>query len=378
MALQDTLLRVALEANVPVFLYGEPGIGKTATIEKLVQERDGVYYLFQVAQRDPVDLTGAMSPFTYEDGTGVTRYFTPEWVYKLNAEAEAGRFVCVVMDEVTTAAPMSLNATLTLVQSRKAGEYQLHPDIRFVLAGNPPGTNAGVYDLPAAFANRIVHISWTVTPEDWAEWASKPGAIAGTGNAEADTLMADTVIPIVSQFVKNSGMLLRFPKTETEQGKAWPSPRSWEMAVRSLAVSRAMLGTDPNTERMLLAGIIGEAASSEFVAFERDLDLPDPEEVLKNAAKVKLPERQDQLFVMLSQVVARVQADFTAERHVAAWQLLSRVADEKAVDIAASQARVLAEFIYGLKDKSKLGDFSQYLKPFAKLLQDAGIYAKKS
>src|SRR3954469_14866695 len=118
--MQMRLLQVALDTNTPVYLSGEPGIGKTAVVEEEIQRRDGIMYLFQVSQRDPVDLTGAMHPVELEYNNGVvtvTRYSTPEWVHNLNQHAADGRFVAVFLDEATTAAPMALNATLTLVQS---------------------------------------------------------------------------------------------------------------------------------------------------------------------------------------------------------------------------------------------------------------------
>ena len=183
--MQEKLLGICLDSNTPVYLSGLPGIGKTAQVGQEVRKRDGILYVFQVSQRDPVDLTGAMHPVevSYKDGVAtVTRYSTPEWVHNLNVEAEAGRFVVVFLDEATTAAPMALNATLTLVQEHKAGEYKLHDDIRFVIAGNPPGTNSGVYDLTAAFANRIMHIEWTADVASWAEFILEPGNIQPTGN----------------------------------------------------------------------------------------------------------------------------------------------------------------------------------------------------
>lgn len=371
---QVEALSVSLAANVPTIMWGDPGIGKTAIIEKMVKDREGFMYLFLASQRDPVDLTGAMHP-AERNGIPVTRYSTPEWVVDLNERASKGQYCVLFLDEFSTASPMMQGSVLTLIQSRKAGEYALHPDVRLVLAANPPNTAAGGYDLRAATANRLCHIEWSQTAKGWAEgrlqgWPSPKDVHANED--EVLRIFNTEVIPLVSAYVNNSGQLINIPKAESEAGRAWPSPRTWEMAAKLSAYCKAA-NIDPDTEQLLMNGAIGPGAAIEYLSFVRDMDLPDPEYLLANPDKFKIPTRQDQTFAILGQVVACVINKVDAKRNVAAWDILSQVATAKQVDLAAAHARTLAAFLYSRKDKDKLGDFSKHLRPFIPMLQAAGL-----
>ena len=130
------------------------------------------------------------------------------------------------------------------------------------------------------------------------------------------------------------------PESEEQAGKAWPSPRSWDMASRLLAAAdAAQAGED--VAAVLLAGSVGNGAGLEFLAWRKALDLPDPEWVLANPEKFQLPERGDQAFAVLSAVVTAAVGNLTKDRWLAAWQVLARAAEQGAKDIAAASAKAL-------------------------------------
>ena len=328
MTVQKEALEAAIEANAPTILWGEPGIGKTATIQEIVKERKGYMYTFIASQRDPVDLTGAMHP-AMRDGQPVTRYSPPEWAVVLNEKAKSKQFTVLFLDEFSTAPAIMQAACLRLLHEKMVGDYELDPRVRVILAANPADVAAYGHDLAPPTANRICHLEWTLTAEEWAEGMLYGGWVPPLENERADNILRSEVLPLVTAYVRHSSNLLKRPKSDTEAGRAWASGRTWAMGAVLLAVSKAD-GYSEDVSSMLLRGAIGDGLAMEYLGYVRELDLPDPEWLLKDPAKnFKMPPRQDQLFAVLGAVVSVVctEKGITAPRNEAAWSILAMAAE---------------------------------------------------
>ena len=128
------------------------------------------------------------------------------------------------------------------------------------------------------------------------------------------------------------------PKATSEQGRAFPTPRSWEMAI-TLGGWADALGLDDVARRLLLRGCVGQGASAEYLTYRDNLDLPDPETILAAPEKFKPPKRADQVYVVGAGVLAVVRNKLTVDRWNAAGQVLERIASGGNPDIAVSFAR---------------------------------------
>ena len=73
---RDTLaaLQVLLWSGVPVLLWGDPGTGKTATVERYATEAGWAMVSVIASLHDPTDFSG----LPVRDGASV-RYLPPEW-----------------------------------------------------------------------------------------------------------------------------------------------------------------------------------------------------------------------------------------------------------------------------------------------------------
>lgn len=377
---QNEALRIALDANAPIIMWGEPGIGKTATVQQMVRERKGYMYTFIASQRDPVDLTGAMHP-AMRDETPVTRYSPPEWAVILNEHALKGDFTVLFLDEFSTAPAIMQAACLRLLHEKMVGDYELDDNVRIVLAANPADVAAYGHDLAPPTANRICHIEWTLSADEWAEGILYQGWIPELKNKRADEILRTEILPTLSAYVQRTGLLLVRPKSESEAGRAWPSGRTWAMGATLLAESKASGGSE-DAQAMLLMGAVGASHAQEYLGYVRELDLPDPEYLLKNPDKFKIPGRQDQVFAVLGSVVSSVATDkgMSEARNVAAWKILAKVAEGDGTqknkprpDLAAAHARTLAQYMFSRKDKDKLGNIVASLKPFHTILKNAEL-----
>jgi hypothetical protein len=133
----------------------------------------------------------------------------------------------------------------------------------------------------------------------------------------------------------------RLPSVPDKRSGPWPSPRTWDMAVRLLAMALAAGASRPAT-LAVLAGTVGDGPTLELLTYLETTDLPDPEEVLAEPDRFALPARGDRQLAFLSAVVAAVRRRPTRERWYAGWTVLAKALDGGAPDMAARAAFDLA------------------------------------
>ncbi|MEV0379571.1 MoxR family ATPase [Nonomuraea sp. NPDC050643] len=323
-------LSVAVAANLPVILWGSPGTGKTSAVLAL-GERLGLPVEVVVGSiREPSDFAGL--PVLRDGGTW---FAPPRWAERL---AAAGTGI-LFLDELTTAPPAVQAAMLRVVLERTVGDLALPPAVRIVAAANPPEQAADGWDLSAPLANRLIHLDWKISAASVAEgftngFAAPPPAsgvdLSGVGRARA----------LVGAFLRvRPELVLAVPDGPA---RAWPSPRTWELAATALCATDGMSGEAAGeaVRAELVVGAVGEAAGFELLSWVRDLDLPDPETLLTDPA-APLPDRVDRVHAVLGSVVAHVTADGGADSWQRAWALIGRVA-RRTPDVAATAARSLA------------------------------------
>ena len=325
-------LAVCIAARVPVILWGPPGQGKTSVI-RAIAERQGRHLEVLLASiREPQDFAGL--PSIHE---GRARLIAPDWAMRL-AEVRNG---ILFTDEVNTAPPSVQAALLRVSLDKVAGDCDLGADTSVVAAANPPEQAADGWDLAPPLANRFCHLPWEL-PTDVVR-----DGFAGRWRHYDIDLPADEVVTdaVTRETVRVAGFLTArpdfvtvLPKTSAEQGRAFPTPRSWEM-VAALSGWVAATGQGEGVRRELVRGCVGPGASAEYLTYRESLDLPDPENVLADPSGFPLPPRTDQIYVVGASVLAVIRHNLTVQRWAAAGRVLERIATSGHPDIAVSFAR---------------------------------------
>jgi len=332
-------LTLAVQADLPVLLWGEPGIGKTAAIGHLADSLDLPLTTVIASVHEPSDFAGL--PVVGDDPAhqGVPMA-PPDWAVRL---VRTGRGL-LFLDELSTAPPAVQAALLRLVLERRVGALRLPPGVRIVAAANPRSSAADGWELSAPLANRFVHLQWTFNPEvvvrglagTWPR-ASLPAldphrlphAVALARRAVCDLLTA------------RPALVHRLPGGETRRGGPWPSPRTWDMTVRLVAFATAA-GTSREVLSMLVRGTVGDGPGLELLAVMDRMDLSDPEALLADPAGAALPERGDLRQAALDGVVVAVRSRPSPSRWDAAWALLVRALETGAPDLVVAPASALA------------------------------------
>lgn len=351
-------LGVAIAARVPVLLWGPPGTGKTSAVRAMAEAAGWPCETVIASIREPADFAGL--PVVSD---GHVEFAPPRWATRLAAEGTGVAF----FDELSTAPPAVQAALLRVVLERTVGDLALPSDVAVVAAANPPEQAADGWDLSAPLANRFCHLDWpldarTVSDGFTSGWPTP----APPRLREGWTARVSVTRSWVAAFLTvRPELVLRVPDDVTSAGRAWPSPRSWDMAARLLAATEAAEITE-DVLSALIRGCVGAGPGVEFLTWLVESDLPDPESVLADPDSFRLPERGDRAYAVLASVAAAVASEPTVPRWTAAWRAFGTAAGTLP-DVAAAAARTLA------RARPAGAPLPEQIDAFAPLLRDAGL-----
>jgi len=310
-------VRAALAADVPVLLWGPPGVGKTAQIEALAAAEGAHLETLIGSTVDPIDVGGWATP----DADGVVQISPPVWARRIAASLAQGQPAWLFLDELSCAPPSVQSALLRVVQAREVAGLSIR-GCRIIAASNPADTAADGGALSAATANRWAHLDWEIDVGGWVA-----GTIAGWGRRRppAEAAVAASIAGFIS---RNPTALLAVPSDAAQAGRAWPSPRSWEQAIRLVAAGG---------DRRLAGACVGSGAAREWIAWVVANDLPDPEDLL--AGRVAPPVRGDLASAAAMAMVAAAVAQHPQRRQRV--DAADRVLCGMPPDVALAPARAL-------------------------------------
>jgi hypothetical protein len=360
-------LGIAIAARVPVLLWGAPGTGKTSVIRAMAAEAGWPCETVIASIREPSDFAGLpVVNHGAADADGARVEFAPpRWAVSL---AAAGHGV-VFFDEVSTAPPAVQAALLRVVLERTVGDLSLPEAVSVVAAANPPEQAADGWDLSPPLANRFCHLEWPVDARTVGDgfaggWTTPQPPQMGEGWERRISVVRSW---IAAFFTVRPMLVLAAPEDAAGAGRAWPSPRTWDMAARLQAAAEATDAGDL-VASLLVRGCVGAGAGVEYLTWLVEADLPDPEAVLANPESFVLPERGDRAYAALTSIAAAVAANPQDGRWQQGWTVFGRAA-ESAPDVAAAAARTLA------RCRPAGVPIPNDVKAFAPLLRDAGLLA---
>ena len=358
-------LAACVKANVPVLIWGQPGIGKTAVITACGETWGYHVETIVGSNREPTDFMGY--PIERD---GKTVYSELAWAARL-AEAEKG---ILFLDELTTCAPSVQRVMLRIVQERYVGDTKLHDGVAIIAAANPPEVAVDGYPLAPPVANRFCHLNGEFSADAWLD-----GFVDRFTHAETPALATMLAGGEAADRIKARSTVLAFLKTRPDlhqqvpadidlAGRGWPSRRSWDNAAAALGYLRP---GDSEAALLVMTGLVGEGAATEFMAWLLASDLYDPMEVLANPRIVDWTSRPDRIFALTSAVSALALSHGTKTMWQEAVAVLTACAKAGRPDLAYPGARSLFQRV---PDGAKVP--KDTTDAFADLLQRIGRWAE--
>jgi hypothetical protein len=158
------------------------------------------------------------------------------------------------------------------------------------------------------------------------------------------------------------------PEDLAQRSGPWPSGRTWYLASRFLAAIEAVSPGNRVLQFAALAGLVGDQALP-FLEYREQLNLPDPEDILRDPRRFVLPDRVDRAYAACYSLVGAVINNKTPQRWESAMIALG-VACRTNADIPTAAARTLCDKANRPAGVTKLPD---ECRPFYELMQLAKL-----
>jgi hypothetical protein len=305
------------------------------------------------------------------------------WAREATRLADDGYLVIVFLDELTTVPPTTQAAMLRLLTENVCGELQLpnyepgQGGVVYLCASNAVEWAAGGQEIQPPMANRLWHGEFPMDHETWCEMmVSDFPAPANLPVLPADYLRAHhhRQRAIIAAYVRAAGRdaWLAPPHDAARRSGPWPSGRTWYLASRLLAAIDAVAPGNRVLQNAALAGLVGDQALP-FLEYREALNLPDPEDILKDPRSLVLPDRTDRAYAVCYSLVGAVLNNKTPERWQAAMVALG-VASRKNADIPTAAARTLCDARHRPESITRL---PEECRPFFELMQLAKLVPRE-
>lgn len=270
-----------IKVRLVPMMEGSPGTGKSEIVHQIAKHYNLKVIDLRLSQCDPTDLLGF--PRIKGDRAG----YAPMETFPIEGDPipEGYEGWLLFLDEFNSAKESVQAAAYKLVLDRMVGNYNLHPHLAIVCAGNKETDNAIVQPMSTALQSRLVHLELIVDHQEWVNWAAENGI--------------DHRITSYINF--KPGQLYSFSPDHTD--KTYAAPRTWEFANRVLKV----VDLDHPNCLPMLAGTISEGVAREFIGFCRIFkDLPQISAILANPNLIPVPDEPSICFAIVGAIAHNI------------------------------------------------------------------------
>lgn len=323
-------IKVAYEANVPLFLSGQPGVGKSTCVYQIADEifsgKDSVIEL-RGSTADPSEIADVK--FVVE---GKLVNIPQDWV-PTEESVKAGRHPergIVFLDELLDAPTLIQSGFQQFVLDRRLGSAILAEGWYPLAASNRRSDQAAAGKLSTALASRFMHITAEHDLETTIKYAYKKNWN-----------------PMIPAFLRWRPELLNtFNPSRSSTEYAYACGRSWESASKLLSV-KTPISDDIRVQ--LLQGTIGQGPAAEFLGFERTYkSIPNMDEIRRSPATASVPDDPSVVYAVIGNLLHKIDKKFFD--HI--WDFVNRMEPEFIVTFVKS-AKQIDEAICSTKAFSK-------------------------
>lgn len=145
-------LKDGKDLNLPYFVWGPPGVGKSEILADLFNEQDWVLYDVRGSQLDPVDFRGMP---IYDNVNEVAKFVRFSSILPPEDSKKQG---VIFIDEFPQSPEMVQSAAYQLINDRRVGDYRLPDGFITFAAGNREEDGGVYFEIPPALKDRFAHI----------------------------------------------------------------------------------------------------------------------------------------------------------------------------------------------------------------------------
>lgn len=219
------IVKACLIADIPVYIHGLPGIGKSSLASSL----------------DPNIVRVNMSTATYykilgkeiaNTTNGSIINIKPNWLEKAenNVSKDPGKINVLFFDELTNAEIDDQKKTLDIILDRTVNDlWNIPNQVRIIAAGNEVSDSSAAYDLLETLHSRFAHVFLEPDAKEWLNWTSSSYQVNKLDVVDLDNNYK--IHPAIYAFIYfNQNKIY----TNKDSRGMYINPRGWEMASKLL------------------------------------------------------------------------------------------------------------------------------------------------
>mgnify|MGYP000420135654 CR=1 FL=1 len=329
--------------NCPIiFIWGQPGIGKTMIVQQISAELGYYLVVLEVSTIHPYALSGIPVP-------DVSRKMVELLPLRFVAEVrEHQDDDCIIfLDDFGAADPYQQRIALSLTTYRAIGDAQLPKKARLIIATNREEDAAYVITPSYAILNRVKHYNLAPKFEDWVAWVHK------TYPHKSSLLQL-----VISFLTAHPQFFCWTPEMAIKRRTAaYPTPRSWTNFISNTPED---IIADTKELALRCSFWVGKEVATEFYKF----CLISEEEIraiLKNPSLIKLKNKVWQILT-ISHILNTIYKQHPTEGNLRVLEaLLGMVTNDVVAAILPSlsglpelerlRARLSAQIVSGKKSE---------------------------
>lgn len=352
------IIKHSYDRKLPVFVWGTFGIGKSYTVENVGKEyakKMNLKYSMNAKDADAehfVVLTIALHQFDPAEIKGlpvanhekrITEFFST------GSLPQAGQGI-IFFDELNLAPPMVQNNAYQLIWNRQLGDYILPEGFVAIGAGNTSEDRAHVNEMAMPLKNRFGHVELRIpTVKDWCEQFAFPQGIDHR---------------ITSFLLFREDYLFKYDPEMMEEIISTPSPRTWELASRSIKGIE-----DLNLVEQYAGMYVSAACGMELVDFIKMSIEVDISKIFTDK-KVIVPKEISELYALITAIISYYSKKNNIKNAEIILDLLPSFKEEHAViilkQLQAIEGTIFNQFLEGTKEQQ--AKMHSIAKKYSKLL----------
>ena len=253
---EEEIIKGALLSDIPVFLHGASGDGKSARVKQFDEDATIIYL-----RNSSLESFNGKSVYNSETGEMID--IMPSWLKKVYEKCgkEPNKLHIVFFDEINNASNVIQGMAFNVVLNKEVnGIWKLPENARIVAAGNEMKDSLSAEELSEPLFNRFAHVYINTTTEDWLKWAT-------TLAKEYERLDNVKVVneykihPSIYAYISYKSYMKK-SVLRTKYNGVTPNadPRKWEMA------SKVLYATNRPD---MLRSLIGKELTKDFMGFTK-------------------------------------------------------------------------------------------------------------
>lgn len=233
------LTKFFIRSNQNLFLFSQPGIGKTHITMQAITECNYKINYINLSVIERPDLAGY--PNINSPGDIIT-FKSPNFLPKLLKSAKPDSII--LFDEVDKAPPEVTAPLLEILQFKTINGQPLNV-ASCILTGNLSGDRSYSNQISSALLDRGAKYILSFSMEKWIDWAK-----------------ANNVHDLILGFLRSNPEFTCGKTNDTSYAN--PSPRSWTLASNALIKAKEHKLVDIETISQIISGFVGNEAGLKF------------------------------------------------------------------------------------------------------------------